>query len=146
MRPLPPGDYGADVCHLNLHKTFCIPHGGGVPASDQSVLRSHLVPFLPAAASLNPDAELNKRVGPVRRPLRKRKHFNISWMYIRMMGGRWFETRERDRDFECELHCKRLDPHFPVLFKANAVSLRTSAFVDLRHGRPRALSRNAPNG
>src|SRR5438477_3053632 len=60
-----PGDYGADVCHLNLHKTFCIPHGGGGPGVGPIGVAKHLVPFLPAAASLNADVDLNKRVGPV---------------------------------------------------------------------------------
>ena len=82
-----PGDYGADVCHLNLHKTFCIPHGGGGPGVGPIGVAKHLIPFLPATASLNPDVDLNKRVGPVAQaPYGSASILTISWMYIRMMG------------------------------------------------------------
>ena len=83
-----PGDYGADVCHLNLHKTFCIPHGGGGPGVGPIGVAKHLVPFLPTAASLNQDVDLNKLVGPVAAaPYGSASILTISWMYIRMMGA-----------------------------------------------------------
>src|ERR1700716_1531352 len=83
-----PGDYGADVCHLNLHKTFCIPHGGGGPVVGPIGGAQHLVPFLPAQASLNEDVDLNKRVGPVAAaPYGSASILTISWTYIRMMGA-----------------------------------------------------------
>src|SRR5213595_2435696 len=83
-----PGDYGADVCHLNLHKTFCIPHGGGGQGVGPIGVAKHLVQFLPATASLNQDVDLNKLVGPVAQaPYGSASILTISWMYIRMMGA-----------------------------------------------------------
>src|SRR5438093_326322 len=83
-----PGDYGADVCHLNLHKTFCIPHGGGGPGVGPIGVAKHLVRFLPATASLNQDVDLNKLVGPVAAaPYGSASMRTISGMYIRMMGA-----------------------------------------------------------
>src|SRR5437762_2878246 len=113
-----PGDYGADVCHLNLHKTFCIPHGGGGPGVGQIGVAKHLVQFLPAAASLNPDADLHKRVGPVAQaPYGSASILTISWMYIRMMGADGLKRASEIAILNANYMAKRLDPHFPVLFK-----------------------------
>src|SRR5712672_3155084 len=82
-----PGDYGADVCHLNLHKTFCIPHGGGGPGVGPIAVAAHLVPFLPATPSLLAEASDFKFTGPVSQaPYGSASILTISWMYIRMMG------------------------------------------------------------
>src|SRR4029077_6380654 len=85
-----PGDYGADVCHLNLHKTFCIPHGGGGPGVGPIGVAKHLVPFLPGIPSINnqQSAISNSPVGPVAQaPYGSASILTISWMYIRMMGA-----------------------------------------------------------
>src|SRR2546430_319413 len=93
-----PGDMGADVCHLNLHKTFCIPHGGGGPGVGPIGVAKHLVPFLPALSSiLHPpsssakataDGSSPSAVGAITAaPSGSASILTISWMYIRMMGG-----------------------------------------------------------
>src|SRR5437868_11539632 len=128
-----PGDYGADVCHLNLHKTFCIPHGGGGPGVGPIGVAKHLVPFLPAAASLNPDVDLNKRVGPVAQaPYGSASILTISWMYIRMMGADGLKRASKIAILNANYIAKRLDPHFPVLFKGKRGLVAHECIVDLR--------------
>ena len=128
-----PGDYGADVCHLNLHKTFCIPHGGGGPGVGPIGVAKHLVPFLPAMASLNPDVDLNKRVGPVAQaPYGSASILTISWMYIRMMGAGGLKRASEIAILNANYIAKRLDPHFPVLFKGKRGLVAHECIVDLR--------------
>src|SRR2546423_14204019 len=128
-----PGDYGADVCHLNLHKTFCIPHGGGGPGVGPIGVAKHLVPFLPATASLNPDVDLNKRVAPVAQaPYRSASILTISWMYIRMMGADGLRRASEIAILNANYIAKRLDPHFPVLFKGKRGLVAHECIVDLR--------------
>ena len=128
-----PGDYGADVCHLNLHKTFCIPHGGGGPGVGPIGVAKHLIPFLPATASLNPDVDLNKRVGPVAQaPYGSASILTISWMYIRMMGPDGLKRASEIAILNANYIAKRLDPHFPVLFKGKRGLVAHECIVDLR--------------
>ncbi|HXP33965.1 MAG TPA: aminomethyl-transferring glycine dehydrogenase [Chthoniobacterales bacterium] len=128
-----PGDYGADVCHLNLHKTFCIPHGGGGPGVGPIGVAKHLVPFLPATASLNPDVDLNKRVGPVAQaPYGSASILTISWMYIRMMGPDGLKRASDIAILNANYIAKRLDPHFPVLFKGKRGLVAHECIIDLR--------------
>ena len=128
-----PGDYGADVCHLNLHKTFCIPHGGGGPGVGPIGVAKHLIPFLPATASLNPDVDLNKRVGPVAQaPYGSASILTISWMYIRMMGPDGLKRASEIAILNANYIAKRLDPHFPVLFKGKHGLVAHECIVDLR--------------
>ena len=128
-----PGDYGADVCHLNLHKTFCIPHGGGGPGVGPIGVAKHLVPFLPAGASLHADVDLNKRVGPVAQaPYGSASILTISWMYIRMMGARGLKRASQIAILSANYIAKRLDPHFPVLFKGKRGLVAHECIVDLR--------------
>ena len=128
-----PGDYGADVCHLNLHKTFCIPHGGGGPGVGPIGVAKHLIPFLPATASLNPDVDLNQRVGPVAQaPYGSASILTISWMYIRMMGGDGLKRASEIAILNANYIAKRLDPHFPVLFKGKRGLVAHECIVDLR--------------
>ncbi|HJX99052.1 MAG TPA: aminomethyl-transferring glycine dehydrogenase [Chthoniobacterales bacterium] len=128
-----PGDYGADVCHLNLHKTFCIPHGGGGPGVGPIGVAKHLIPFLPATASLNADVDLNKRVGPVAQaPYGSASILTISWMYIRMMGARGLKRASQMAILNANYIAKRLDPHFPILFKGKRGLVAHECIVDLR--------------
>ena len=131
-----PGDYGADVCHLNLHKTFCIPHGGGGPGVGPIGVAEHLAPFLPAAASLNYQqvpVRLGPSVGPVAAaPLGSASILTISWMYIRMMGGAGLTDASRVAILNANYIAKRLDPHFPVLFKGKRGLVAHECIVDLR--------------
>jgi glycine dehydrogenase len=128
-----PGDYGADVCHLNLHKTFCIPHGGGGPGVGPIGVAKHLAPFLPAQASLNEDVDLNKRVGPVAAaPYGSASILTITWMYIRMMGADGLKRATETAILSANYIAKRLDPHFPVLFKGKRGLVAHECIVDLR--------------
>ncbi len=128
-----PGDYGADVCHLNLHKTFCIPHGGGGPGVGPIGVAKHLVPFLPAQSSLHEDVDLNKRVGPVSAaPYGSASILTISWMYIRMMGATGLTEATKIAILNANYIAKRLDPYFPVLFKGKRGLVAHECIVDLR--------------
>jgi glycine dehydrogenase len=128
-----PGDYGADVCHLNLHKTFCIPHGGGGPGVGPIGVAEHLVPFLPAQSSLKEDVDLNKRVGPVSAaPNGSASILTISWMYIRMMGASGLTEATKIAILNANYIAKRLDPYFPVLFKGKRGLVAHECIVDLR--------------
>ncbi len=128
-----PGDYGADVCHLNLHKTFCIPHGGGGPGVGPIGVAKHLAPFLPAQASLNEDVDLNKRVGPVAAaPYGSASILTITWMYIRMMGAAGLKRASEVAILNANYIAKRLDPYFPVLFKGKRGLVAHECIADLR--------------
>src|SRR5216110_2465421 len=114
-----PGDYGADVCHLNLHKTFCIPHGGGGPGMGPIGVAKHLVPFLPSAANIEHRiSNIEDRVGPVAAaPYGSASILTITWMYIRMMGPEGLKRASEVAILNANYIAKRLDRYFPVLFK-----------------------------
>ena len=123
-----PGLYGADVCHLNLHKTFCIPHGGGGPGVGPIAVASHLLPFLPGAAG----AECGG-VGPVAAaPLGSASILAISWMYIRMMGGAGLRQASQVALLAANLLAERLEPHFPVLYRGAGGRVAHECILDLR--------------
>src|SRR5436190_19695710 len=83
-----PGDYGADVCHLNLHKTFCIPHGGGGPGVGPIGVAKHLQPFLPGKPALEAGQSAKESVGPVAAaPYGSASILTISWIDSRRLGG-----------------------------------------------------------
>jgi glycine dehydrogenase len=127
-----PGDYGADVCHLNLHKTFCIPHGGGGPGVGPIGVAAHLVPFLPAKSMLSgkiPD----KGTGPIAAaPYGSASILTISWMYIRMMGRHGLTKASKIAILNANYIAKRLDRYFPVLFKGAKSLVAHECIIDLR--------------
>ncbi len=138
-----PGDIGADVCHLNLHKTFCIPHGGGGPGVGPIGVAKHLVKFLPGLPSINhqpslrgvgpsgPEATINP--GPVSAaPYGSASILTISWMYIRMMGPRGLTKATETAILNANYIAQRLDPHFPVLFKGKRGLVAHECILDLR--------------
>ena len=130
-----PGDIGADVCHLNLHKTFCIPHGGGGPGVGPIGVASHLLPFLPALSSIqNPKSKIqNAPVGPLTSaPMGSASILTISWMYIRMMGGEGLTEATKIAILNANYIAKRLDGYFPVLFKGKRGRVAHECIVDLR--------------
>jgi glycine dehydrogenase len=130
-----PGDIGADVCHLNLHKTFCIPHGGGGPGVGPIGVAKHLVPFLPALATIeNRDSKIeNSPVGPVTAaPYGSASILTISWMYIRMMGGEGLTEATKIAILNANYIAKRLGGYFPVLFKGKRGLVAHECIVDLR--------------
>jgi glycine dehydrogenase len=127
-----PGDIGADVCHLNLHKTFCIPHGGGGPGVGPIGVAKHLVEFLPGLPSLNPPSTFNPS-GPVAAaPYGSASILTISWMYIRMMGAAGLTKATKVAILSANYIAKRLDPHFPVLFKGKHGLVAHECILDLR--------------
>jgi glycine dehydrogenase len=129
-----PGDIGADVCHLNLHKTFCIPHGGGGPGVGPIGVASHLAPFLPALSSINHQpSTINAATGPVvAAPYGSASILTISWMYIRMMGGEGLTEATRIAILNANYIAKRLDRYFPVLFKGKGGLVAHECILDLR--------------
>jgi len=128
-----PGDFGADVCHLNLHKTFCIPHGGGGPGVGPIGVAKHLAQFLPAQASLSENVDLNRRVGPVAAaPYGSASILTISWMYIRMMGAAGLKRASEVAILNANYIAKRLDSCFPVLFNGKHKLVAHECIVDLR--------------
>jgi glycine dehydrogenase len=128
-----PGDYGADVCHLNLHKTFCIPHGGGGPGVGPIGVAKHLVKFLPAPASIEDRKEIENGVGPVAAaPYGSASILTISWMYIRMMGPDGLTNATKVAILNANYIARRLEPYFPVLFKGKRGLVAHECIIDLR--------------
>jgi glycine dehydrogenase len=126
-----PADIGADVCHLNLHKTFCIPHGGGGPGMGPIGVAKHLVPFLPG----HPVVKLNGRdeVGAVSAaPWGSASILPISHAYIKLMGAQGLEYASRIAILNANYIAKRLEPHFPVLYKGAHGTIAHECIVDTR--------------
>jgi glycine dehydrogenase len=152
-----PGDYGADVCHLNLHKTFCIPHGGGGPGVGPIGVAKHLAPYLPRQFVLDPETgrvlfgegEEGKRP-PIGSGAPDYRHgggeggnvsaapygsasiLTITWMYIRMMGAEGLKRASEVAILNANYIAKRLDSYFPVLFKGKRGLVAHECIVDLR--------------
>ncbi len=130
-----PGDIGADVCHLNLHKTFCIPHGGGGPGVGPIGVAQHLAPFLPLPSSIsNQQSKIsNSSVGPVvAAAFGSASILTISWMYIRMMGPEGLKRATEVAILNANYIAKRLDRYFPVLFKGKRGLVAHECILDLR--------------
>ncbi|HEY3661993.1 MAG TPA: aminomethyl-transferring glycine dehydrogenase [Chthoniobacterales bacterium] len=127
-----PGDIGADVCHLNLHKTFCIPHGGGGPGVGPIGVAKHLARFLPGIPTINQQPGTDNS-GPVSAaPYGSASILTISWMYIRMMGAAGLTKATEVAILNANYIAKRLDPHFPVLFKGKHGLVAHECILDLR--------------
>ena len=130
-----PGDIGADVCHLNLHKTFCIPHGGGGPGMGPIGVALHLLEFLPAHPKISHQkSEIrNPSVGPVSAaPFGSASILTISWMYIRMMGAQGLTEATKIAILNANYIAKRLDDYYPVLYKGKHGQVAHECIVDLR--------------
>ncbi len=116
-----PGEIGADVCHLNLHKTFCIPHGGGGPGMGPIGVAKHLVPFLPGHPVVSPfgegGAQGEKHIGPVSAATwGSPSILTISYMYIAMMGSRGLRDATEVAILNANYMARKLEGHFPVLY------------------------------
>ena len=132
-----PGHIGADVCHLNLHKTFCIPHGGGGPGMGPIGVAAHLVPFLPGHVVSPPHAQIStlgsQRIGAVSAaPYGSASILVISWMYIRMMGPDGLTEATKHAILKANYMAKRLEKFFPVLYRGNAGLIAHECIIDLR--------------
>jgi len=126
-----PADIGADVCHLNLHKTFCIPHGGGGPGMGPIGVAKHLVPFLPG----HPVVRLDGRheVGAVSAaPWGSASILPISYAYIKLMGAEGLEYATKIAILNANYIAKRLEPHFPVLYKGTSGTVAHECIIDTR--------------
>jgi glycine dehydrogenase len=125
-----PGTLGADVCHLNLHKTFCIPHGGGGPGVGPVCVAAHLVDFLPGHAVVNLGGE--DPIGAVSAaPWGSASICVISWMYIQMMGAKGLTEATQVAILNANYIAQRLQPYFPTLYRANGC-VAHECILDLR--------------
>ncbi|MEU1087628.1 aminomethyl-transferring glycine dehydrogenase [Streptomyces sp. NPDC005892] len=127
-----PGKFGGDVSHLNLHKTFCIPHGGGGPGVGPVGVRAHLAPYLPNHP-LQPSAGPETGVGPISAaPWGSAGILPISWAYVRLMGGEGLKRATQVAVLAANYIAKRLEPHFPILYTGPAGLVAHECIVDLR--------------
>ena len=143
-----PGQFGADVSHLNLHKTFCIPHGGGGPGVGPVAVGAHLAKFLPGHRSLPRDEIMHDieaggggrndkgksaRIGPVSAaPYGSASILPISWMYITMMGADGLKAATESAILAANYIAKRLSAHYPVLYKGPSGLVAHECILDLR--------------
>ncbi|OIP67557.1 MAG: glycine dehydrogenase (aminomethyl-transferring) [Oscillatoriales cyanobacterium CG2_30_40_61] len=125
-----PGDFGADVCHLNLHKTFCIPHGGGGPGMGPIGVASHLVPFLPGHGVVDIQGSQTGAVSAA--PWGSASILVISWMYIAMMGAQGLTEATKLAILNANYIASRLDKYYPILYKGNQGFVAHECILDLR--------------
>lgn len=126
-----PAELGADVCHINLHKTFCIPHGGGGPGMGPICVASHLIPFLPAHPVVS--TGLDRHAGPVSAaPWGSASILVISWAYIAMMGAQGLKEATQVAILNANYIARRLEPYFPVLYKGQGGMVAHECILDLR--------------
>ncbi len=126
-----PGMYGADVCHLNLHKTFCIPHGGGGPGVGPIAVAKHLVPYLPGHCFEN-SKEIDQIGSIASAPFGSASILPISWMYIRMMGLQGLRKASSIAILSANYIAHRLNDFYPVLFKGLNQKVAHECILDLR--------------
>ena len=127
-----PGKFGADVSHLNLHKTFCIPHGGGGPGVGPIGVRSHLAPFLPNHP-LVAEAGPATGVGPIAgAPWGSALILTIPWAYIRAMGPDGLRTATQVAILNANYVARRLSPHYPILYTGDSGLVAHECILDLR--------------
>ncbi|MDG4904488.1 MULTISPECIES: aminomethyl-transferring glycine dehydrogenase [unclassified Mesorhizobium] len=121
-----PGDIGADVCHMNLHKTFCIPHGGGGPGVGPIGVRAHLKPYLPGHVTEGSAHAVAAA------PFGSASILPITWMYIRMMGGSGLKQATETAIVSANYVATRLAPHFPLLYKGRSDRIAHECILDTR--------------
>ncbi|QEY64264.1 aminomethyl-transferring glycine dehydrogenase [Metapseudomonas lalkuanensis] len=122
-----PGQFGGDVSHLNLHKTFCIPHGGGGPGVGPIGVKSHLAPFLPG------HCHMERKLGAVSAaPFGSASILPITWMYIRMMGGEGLKRASQLAILSANYIARRLEEHYPVLYTGENGLVAHECILDLR--------------
>ena len=130
-----PAEFGADVCHINLHKTFCIPHGGGGPGMGPIAVKAHLAPYLPnhpLVPGVNPYGE-DTSIGPVSAaPWGSASILPISWAYIAMMGAEGLTQATRIAILNANYIARRLAPHYPVVYAGRNGLVAHECILDLR--------------
>ncbi|MBD0316452.1 MAG: aminomethyl-transferring glycine dehydrogenase, partial [Nitrospiraceae bacterium] len=126
-----PGDIGADVCHLNLHKTFCIPHGGGGPGMGPIGVGCHLAPFLPGHPVTEPGGR--DAIGPISAaPFGSASILPISWVYIALMGRDGLTKATEVAILNANYMAKRLEKHYPILYRGSTGLVAHEFILDLR--------------
>ena len=127
-----PGEFGGDVSHLNLHKTFCIPHGGGGPGVGPVAVREHLAPYLPSHPD-HPDTDRREGIGPISAaPYGSAGILPISWAYVRMMGAEGLTRATSVAVLSANYVAKRLADHYPVLYRGHGGLVAHECILDLR--------------
>ncbi|WP_340540605.1 aminomethyl-transferring glycine dehydrogenase [Nocardioides sp. GXZ039] len=127
-----PGEFGGDVSHLNLHKTFCIPHGGGGPGVGPVAVREHLAPYLPSHA-MHPDDAKRDGIGPISAaPYGSAGILPITWAYIRLMGATGLTRATVNAVLAANYIAHRLGEHFPVLYKGHGGLVAHECILDVR--------------
>ncbi len=128
-----PGEYGADVSHLNLHKTFCIPHGGGGPGMGPIGVKAHLAPFLPGHPETTHPGNDASAVGPVSAaPFGSASILTISYIYMLMMGGEGLTRATEVAILNANYIAARLESHFPVLYRNAKGRIAHECIIDPR--------------
>jgi len=127
-----PGDFGMDVCHLNLHKTFCIPHGGGGPGVGPIAVAAHLADYLPGHVVIAP-GEARRTEGAVSAaPWGSASILVISWMYIAMLGGEGLTRATQIAILNANYMTTQLEPHFKVLYRGHSDLIAHEFILDVR--------------
>ena len=121
-----PADIGADVCHMNLHKTFCIPHGGGGPGIGPIGVKAHLKPYLPGHVTEGSAHAVSAA------PFGSASILPITWMYIRMMGAAGLKQATETAIISANYVATRLAPHFPLLYKGRHDRIAHECILDTR--------------
>jgi glycine dehydrogenase len=128
-----PGDIGADVCHMNLHKTFCIPHGGGGPGMGPIAVAAHLAPYLPADPFASAGAPAATASSVSAAPFGSALICTISWMYVRMMGAAGIRKATEVAILNANYVAQRLQACFPVLYVGEQGRVAHECILDTRH-------------
>jgi glycine dehydrogenase len=127
-----PGEFGGDVSHLNLHKTFCIPHGGGGPGVGPVAVRAHLAPYLPSHG-FHPDEAKRDGIGPISAaPYGSAGILPISWAYVRLMGAAGLTRATASAVLSANYVAARLGEHYPVLYRGQSGLVAHECILDLR--------------
>ncbi|MCL2898267.1 aminomethyl-transferring glycine dehydrogenase [Brenneria tiliae] len=127
-----PGYIGADVSHLNLHKTFCIPHGGGGPGMGPIGVKAHLAPFVPGHQVVKIDGMLNGQGAVSAAPFGSASILPISWMYIRMMGAEGLKQASQMAILNANYIAARLQSAYPVLYSGRDGRVAHECILDIR--------------
>ena len=127
-----PGNFGPDVCHINLHKTFCIPHGGGGPGMGPIACKKHLEIYLPTHSVIK-DCGPATGIGAVSAsPWGSSSILSISWMYIKMMGSDGLKLATQNAILNANYLAKRLKDYFPILYKGSKGNVAHECIIDIR--------------
>ncbi len=127
-----PGDFGPDVCHINLHKTFCIPHGGGGPGMGPIACAKHLANFLPVHEIIRESGPKDGMGAVSAAPWGSSSILPISWMYIKMMGAEGLKKASQISILNANYISKKLSKHYKVLYTGNNGNVAHECIIDIR--------------